>query len=57
MKRKKNKIIYVLNLYNKITGKPVRVLTYKNQEQALKDKDFYNSTLNLSATLDTVIER
>ncbi len=57
MKRKKNKIVYVLHLNNKTTGQHLKDLTYKNQEQALKDKDFYNSTLNLSATLDTVIER
>lgn len=55
-KRKDKKLFYVLHLSNKITGNLVRVLTYTNQKQAVKDRDFYNSTLNLKATLDTIME-
>ena len=56
MKKRKNKILYVLHVNNKKTGLLVRVLTYTNREQAQTDLAFYNATLNLTATLDTIIE-
>ena len=56
MKKRKNKILYVLHVSNKKTGLLVRVLTYIDREKAQTDLAFYNATLNLTATLDTIIE-
>lgn len=56
MKKRKNKILYILHVRDKKTGILYRVLTYINKEKALTDLAFYNATLNLTATLDTVIE-
>ena len=56
MKKRKYKILYVLHVNNKKTGLLVRVLTYKDREKAQTDLAFYNATLNLTATLDTVIQ-
>ena len=54
--KKKHKIIYVLNVFNKKTNLPVRILLYTNREQAYIDLAFYNATLNLRAELEYFYE-
>lgn len=54
--RKKAKPLHVLHVINKSSGLIHRVLTFRDYNEALRQKDFYCSTQNLTAYLESVIE-
>ncbi len=54
--RKKIKPLHLLHVINKNTGLIHRVLTFRDYNEALRQKDFYCSTQNLIAHLESVLE-
>lgn len=55
MKRVKKRPLHVVHVINKTTGLIHRVLTFRDYNEALRQKDFYCSTANLTAYLESVI--
>ena len=45
---------FELSLYEKSSNRLLRVITFENAFKANKELEFYNSTLNLYATLKAV---
>ena len=54
--RKKIKPLHVLRVINKSTGLIHRVLTFRDYNEALRQKEFYCATTNLIAHLESVLE-
>ncbi len=52
MMRKKHKLTYVIKVINRKNNLVIRELTFTDREEAYKQLNFYNATLNLRAELD-----
>ena len=55
MRRVKKRPLHVVHVINKTTGIIYRGLTFRDYNVALRQKDFYCSTANLTAYLESVI--
>ena len=55
--KKKYKVIYEVDVIQCDTGKLIRTLTFDNRQKALDQVDFYNSTLNLKATMTETFKK
>lgn len=50
--RKKHQLTYAIKIINKKTNLFIRELTFTNREEAYKQLNFYNATLNLRAEME-----
>ena len=55
--KKKYKIVYEVDVIKCDTGKLIRTLTFDSRKKAIEQVNFYNSTLNLKATMTETFKK
>ncbi len=55
--KKKYKIVYEVDVLSCDSGKLIRTLTFESRQKAIEQVNFYNSTLNLKATMTETFKK